>query len=198
MGFDTNGTPRRVSATQGLNVFALVIYIPNPLGRFLDDLRRELVPNCDPKAHVSVLPPRALSVSWENASRQVRSLTECCAPFDIELTGIEVFPITNVIYLAIGEGTAQLFDMHASMNRNGLAFDEPFEYHPHVTLAQEISSGEVESLRETAARRWREFAGSHRFRAEKAVFVQNTLPNSWTDIDEFTLREAPETRRLRV
>ena len=198
MGSDTNGAVRRVSAEQGLNVFALVIYIPYPLGRFLDDLRRELVPNCDPKAHVSVLPPRSLAVSWQTASRTVRSLTEGWAPFDIELTGIEVFPITNVIYLAVGGGAAQLFDMHATMNQNGLAFDEPFDYHPHVTLAQEFPSEEVESLRETAARRWREFTGPRRFRAERAVFVQNKLPNFWTDLDEYILRGAPEAGRLRV
>ena len=42
-----------------MNQFALVIYIPDPLGRFLDDLRRELAPDCVPHAHVSVLPPQA-------------------------------------------------------------------------------------------------------------------------------------------
>jgi len=44
MGFNSNGVLSRIPAEQRLNVFALVIYIPDPLGRFLDDLRRELVP----------------------------------------------------------------------------------------------------------------------------------------------------------
>ena len=69
MGFNPNGVLSRVPAEQRLNVFALVIYIPDPLGRFLDDLRTELVPGCNPHAHVSVLPPRPLAVDWQVAER---------------------------------------------------------------------------------------------------------------------------------
>src|SRR5215472_12727665 len=57
-------------------VYALVIYIPDPLGKFLDELRRELVPGCNPHAHVSVLPPRPLAVDWEEASQFARELAE--------------------------------------------------------------------------------------------------------------------------
>ena len=74
MGFNSNGVLSRIPAEQRLNVFALVIYIPDPLGRFLDDLRRELVPGCNPHAHVSVLPPRPLAVDWQVASEQVKAL----------------------------------------------------------------------------------------------------------------------------
>ena len=45
---------------QTLSQFALVAYIPDPLGRFLDDLRVELTPDCKPRAHVTILPPRPL------------------------------------------------------------------------------------------------------------------------------------------
>ncbi len=68
MGFNPNGVLSRVPAEQRLNVFALVIYIPDPLGRFLDDLRTALVPGCNPHAHVSVLPPRPLAVDWQVAA----------------------------------------------------------------------------------------------------------------------------------
>ena len=51
----------------GVNSYALVSYIPDPLRRFLDDLRRELVPGCVPAAHVTVLPPRPLSGTVEEA-----------------------------------------------------------------------------------------------------------------------------------
>ena len=50
MGFESNGRPRADPADERLNVFALVIYIPDPLGQFLDDLRRELVPHYNPHA----------------------------------------------------------------------------------------------------------------------------------------------------
>ena len=76
MGFHPNGGPSQIPAEERLNVFALVIYIPDPLGLVLDDLRRELVPTYNPHAHVSVLPPRPLAVDWNIASDQARALTE--------------------------------------------------------------------------------------------------------------------------
>src|ERR1700730_8846823 len=94
-----NGATSAIPPEERLNVYALVIYIPDPLGRFLDDLRRELMPQYNPHAHVSVLPPRPLAVDWSVASGQVRSLTEAWAPFEIELTEVGIFPVTDVIYL---------------------------------------------------------------------------------------------------
>ena len=59
-------------------------------------------------------------------------------PFDVELTEIGIFPVTNVVYVEVGEGAAELERMHRAMNTGPLGFKEPFPYHPHVTLAQEI------------------------------------------------------------
>jgi 2'-5' RNA ligase len=187
MGSNHNGVPGRVPAGGQLNVFALVIYIPEPLGLFLDDLRRELAPASNPHAHVSVLPPRPLAVGWQAASVQARALTEAWAPFEIQLTGLQVFPVTNVIYLEIGAGGAELRRMNAAMNTGDLEFEEPFPYHPHVTLAQEIPQPEVRAIHELARRRWEEYRGSCVFRAERTVFVQNTLDNCWLDLAEYSL-----------
>jgi hypothetical protein len=76
------------------------------------------------------------------------------------------------------------------LNRGALAFPEPFAYHPHVTLAQEIPPGRVEALRELAELRWREFRGPRKFRAESAVFVRNTRGNLWIDLANGPLRAA--------
>lgn len=187
MHFDSPAPPRRIPPEERLNLFALVIYVPDPLGRFLDNLRRELVPHDNPHAHVSVLPPRPLAGDWRVASDQVRALTDERAPFEIELTDIRVFPVTDVVYLELGAGAAELRHLHGAMNRQALEFPEPFAYHPHLTLAQEIAHADVEAVRETAVRRWREFPGPRRFRAERAVLVQNTLHHHWIDLAEFAL-----------
>ena len=92
MDSDPNGGPSHILAEERLNVFALVIYIPDPLGGSLDDLRRELVPHYNPHAHVSVLPPRPLAGDWQTASGQARALTGAWAPFDVELTELQMFP----------------------------------------------------------------------------------------------------------
>jgi 2'-5' RNA ligase len=187
MGFDPTGGPPRVPAEERLNIFALVIYIPGPLGRFLDEARRELVPHCNPHAHVSVLPPRPLAVDWQTAGEQARALMEGWAPFEIELTGIQNFPVTDVIYIEVGAGAGELRRMHAAMNTGALQFQEPFPYHPHVTLAQELPRQDVAAMHELAQRRWKEFRGERVFRAERAVFVENTLNDCWIDLAEYSL-----------
>ena len=44
-----------------------------------------------------------------------------------------------------------------------------------------------EPVRQLARRRWAEFRGPRTFRAERAVFVQNTHDNCWVDLAEYTL-----------
>src|SRR5947209_977354 len=157
MGPDFSEAPSGVPAGERLNVYALVIYIPDPLGRFLDDLRLELFPRCNPHAHVSVLPPRPLVEEWRTAREQVRGLIEAQAPFDVELESMRIFPVTNVIYIEVGAGASQLHYLHDSINRGALEFEEPFVYHPHITVAQEIPPEAAEAVHELAQRRWREF-----------------------------------------
>jgi 2'-5' RNA ligase len=173
------------------SLYALVIYLPDPLGGFLDDLRLEMVPGCNPHAHVSVLPPRPLPSAPEAAIEEARGIVAGFAPFDIELGGIEKFDVTEVVYIAVEDGAGQLRQMHDSLNRGALAFPEPFAYHPHVTLAQEIKAGQADALVELAARRWREFEGPRRFRAETSVFVRNPRGNLWIDLADGPLRAAP-------
>jgi len=191
MDVDVNGGRCRSLTGKRLDVFALVIYVPDPLGRFLDDLRRELVPHCDPHAHVSVLPPRELAGDWERAAQQARSLTERWAPFEMELTSVEIFPATSVIYIEIGRGATELRRLHAAMNTAALAYPEPYPYHPHITVAQDIPCEGVEAVAEKARRCWAEYRGTRVFRAERAVFVRNLMDNCWKDLAEYPLGAVP-------
>lgn len=184
MGFDPNGMDR-------VNQFALVIYIPDPLGRFLDDLRLELAPDCRPHAHVSVLPPRPLSTPWQIVCEQARALAGEFAPFEIEAAEPAVFPATEVVYLELVRGAKELHEMHDALCRGPLQFKEPYPFHPHITLAQEMPSGSLAEVFEAASRKWKEYTGPRSFRAEKAVFVQNTAQNRWIDLAEFSLGAVP-------
>jgi len=182
-----NGPSGPVPPEEWLNIFALVMYIPPPLGEFLDRLRRELVPDDDPRAHVSLLPPRPLAGEWRQAWAEVRETLQRRPAFEVELTDIRTFPVTDVIYLEVGAGAGELREIHAAMNSNSLAFQEPFAYHPHVTLAQDVAHHNVADLLKLAERRWREYRGQRRFRAEHAVFVQNTINDRWLDLAEYRL-----------
>jgi 2'-5' RNA ligase len=191
MGSDSVEPSVRIPPEERLNIFALVIYIPGPLGQFLDELRRKLVPGCNPHAHISLLPPRPLAVDWPVASDQVRTVVQRWAPFEIELAGIEIFPVTDVIYIGVGRGAAELRGIHQAMNTGSLEFQDPFPYHPHITLAQELQRENVAATSELARRLWREYTGPRRFSADHAAFVQNSLGNGWIDLAEYSLGGSP-------
>lgn len=174
-----------------INCFALVTYIPDPLGDFLDQLRRELVPGCLPRAHVTVLPPRPLqapvSEAVENLGRRVQDLPS----FEIEARGVEVFGNSSVVYIALGAGHQELNRMHGLLADGPLEYQEPFPYHPHITLAQDLKTENLAEICEAAARRWAEFRGSRSFPVETLTFVQNTLQNRWLDLARWSLGAVP-------
>src|SRR5271170_3812299 len=120
-----------------VNSFALISYLPEPLAGYLDSLRCELVPRCQARTHVTVLPPRPLAAGLpESAWQELNDYLDDFPPFRVELTTIDVFQGTNVIYLSVGAGYRELEQMHEALNRGPLQFAEPYRYHPHVTLAQ--------------------------------------------------------------
>jgi len=176
-----------------INSFALVSYVPDPLGGFLDRLRNELVTECHAKAHVTVLPPRPLLASVDDAWRELVDEIQEFSPFRVELGRAEIFPVTHVLYLSVISGHAELKRLHQALNSGQLAFEEPFTYHPHVTLAQELDPHQVAEAGELVAARWREFRGERGFAVDRLTFVQNTLENRWID-----LRECPLASRVTI
>ena len=176
-----------------INSFALVSYLPEPLAGFLDRLRTELVDQCRAKAHVTILPPRPLSCAAEQAWDTLGGQIHDFQPFSVELGQVEIFPVTQVIYLAVKTGAAELRALHTRLNSGTLAFEEPFVYHPHVTLAQDLEPSQVAAAFEKATARWKEFSHPRSFTVDRLTFVQNTLENNWTD-----LRGCPLTTRVAI
>lgn len=180
----TNGIDRTGS-------FALVTYIPDPLGKFLDDLRLDLVPGCDPHAHVTLMPPRFLPSTEELAWQHILDHTSHLPVFELEALDIRVFPKTNVIYIELGEGRDTLTELHGVLNAGALAYPEPYPYHPHITLAQEIPVESVDAVVESARRAWAMAPYSRRFPVERLTFVRNEGGNDWLDLASVELKSQP-------
>jgi 2'-5' RNA ligase len=132
----------------------------------------------------------------EEAWAQLRfQLCEMSA-FELELGDIEVFPITNVIYISILKGFEQLQGMHQQLNCGCVSFSEPFHYHPHITLAQEVPGCEVPAVLDIARRRWRECRYSRAFDLDCLTFVQNSIvpetgASRWLDLASVELQPRP-------
>jgi len=169
-----------------INLFSLVTYLPEPLAGFIDRLRQELVPGCSLRAHVTHLVPRPLR-DPQLASEEIREALREFRPFEIQLSDVGIFTITSVVHLALSKGFDEMLKMHEALNTGAAHFDEPFPYHPHVTLAQQISPAQVPAVFELAHYRWAEFTHRRAFVVNRATFVQGTRFNTWIDLDEHLL-----------
>jgi 2'-5' RNA ligase len=174
-----NGAPRQ---------YALVGYIPDPLGAFLNQLRRSLVEGSQLLSHVTLLPPRLLASPQKEIVEELGKRLEQVSAFEIEVGDVELFPVTEVIYLSIRRGKRQLAGIHTLLNGGRLAFDEPFEFHPHVTLAQQLPSRAVPDALDKASLAWRRWKGSRRTTIANLTLVRSLSPGSWETVTEHLLQ----------
>ena len=173
-----------------INSFALVSYLPGALAELLDEIRHDFAPESRAKAHVTILPPRpifefpgeAAGNAVAEAMEQLRVRLQEFPPFKVALGEIEIFEGTHVIYASIQTGFAELERMHSALNTGRVAFQEPYPYHPHVTIAQELAPEDVHNAAQFARWRWSEFKHSRSVWIDRLTFVQNTLENYWTDL----------------
>lgn len=186
------------SGAEPINCYALVTYVPEPLASFLDRLRTDLEPHSlSPRAHVTVLPPRALAPgvtardAWEFLDIHLPDFSA----LEIDLGPIEMFPGTNVVYVSIRHAFPQLQEMHQRLNSGPVASAECHCFHPHVTIAQKLSGPQAEDVFRKASERWEQYRGARTFWAETFTFVQNTSIDRWRDLREFVIPAAPVSSR---
>jgi 2'-5' RNA ligase len=171
----------------GINSFALVSYFSGPLSEYLTRLRRELVTNCEAKAHLTILPPRPIQGAVADAVRGLAQGLQEFSPVYVELGDVQTFGESRVVYVSVTAGHAELEHMHDALNTGAVAFEEPFPYHPHITLAQDVSSEAIESVLERARDFWNKWPHPRGFAVEDLTVVQNTVSNCWFDVDELHL-----------
>jgi 2'-5' RNA ligase len=172
----------RLWEEQTLGQFALVAYIPDPLAQFLDDLRTELTPDCKPHAHVTILPPRPLHSDLKDTVQQITGEIGGAGSFRIELGAIEIFEASHVVYLALAEGASELRHLYGVLNCRCLQYAEPFPYHPHITIAQNILPEQAEGMALTAKERWAKYPGPRGFTVSALSLVQHVAPSIWADV----------------
>ena len=171
-----------------INSFSLVAYVPQPLAGFIERLRQETQPECTARSHLTFLPPRLLDIPLNQIRGQLEAGLRDQPAFRVELCDVRVFEVSQVVHLSLGAGWAEARKIHEALHRDGLYRQELFEYHPHVTLAQDLDPAKLASVTELATRRWQEYSGTRHFAVDHLTLVQNTLENGWTNLGEFSLR----------
>jgi len=171
---------RGVEATVGH--FALVAYIPDPLARFLDELRVELTPDCNPHAHVTILPPRPIFEDLKHTVAQLAEDMRGMAPFWAALGDVEIFEESSVLYIGLRTGEDELRRLYGALNTGCVQYRENYPYHPHITIGQNLEPGEVEKKAALAQAKWTAWTGPRGFMVSTLSFVQQVAPAIWADV----------------
>jgi len=158
-----------IPETPDWGLFALVSYIPDPLGSFLHGLRQALPGEDNPRPHITILPPRPLKLPVEAASKQARKILRQFSAFEVELSRVCYFVGTSFLYLDVGEGSCLLHDLHDALNAGDLGHREELQYRPHLTLGGPVDAGQLEAFQRQAEGAWRAVSCARRFEVDNVV-----------------------------
>jgi hypothetical protein len=94
----------------------------------VEDLRRELHPvHAHLPTHVTVLPPRPLNGTEDEALAMLRETSTRVAPFQVELGDVESFlPITPTVFIRVSHAGYRMRELHDLLNRCPLATTNRF------------------------------------------------------------------------
>jgi 2'-5' RNA ligase len=124
------------------------------------------------------------------ASREIQKVVSQARSFRVSVAGIKVFPISEVVHLAMEDGLEQLRELHGQLNQGDCKAPELWRFEPHITLAQDLEPAAVRPAFDLAARRWREYSGPRSFTLDNLTFVHRILENQdcWEDLSTSELR----------
>jgi 2'-5' RNA ligase len=159
------------SQGEGQNLFTLVSYTPEPLRRWISRLRKTLPVAAGSQPHITILPPRPLTIAMEEAKEKLTATLAHWKSFEIELSGVRVFPNTAFLYLEVSHGSSTLSRLHAELNAGEFAHEEVFEFHPHVTIGGPVPQEDLERIQQKAAEAWQNSHRPCRFSIKEIAFV---------------------------
>jgi 2'-5' RNA ligase len=154
--------------------YALVAYVKNSVGEFVENLRRELHPeHPDLSAHVTILPPRRLLGTEAEALDKIAEVCRKIDPFTVGLGDVESFcPLTATIFIRVAHAAYRMRELHDHLNTGPLFYEEPWPYMPHLTIIKLSEMEPAKQAMEIARPAWAEYAGSRRLLIEELTFVR--------------------------
>ncbi|MHA7282116.1 2'-5' RNA ligase family protein [Arthrobacter sp. TMS2-4] len=124
--------------------------IPEPLAGTLELWRASFG---DPMA--AVVPPHITLITttpatdWDRTIDHVRAVAREQAPFTVRLRGTGSFrPVSPVVFLSLVEGFDHCVDLHARLQVGPLERELDFPFHPHVTVAHDVSDAGMDAALE--------------------------------------------------
>jgi 2'-5' RNA ligase len=124
------------------------IPIPPPHGEFLQERRAAFGDPAAPKipAHITLLPPTAVDngLYGEFLDHCEKVASERDA-FDVVLRGTGTFrPLSDVVYIQVAQGVSACEKLERALRSGPVQRDLDFYYHPHVTVAHNVSPANLD------------------------------------------------------
>jgi 2'-5' RNA ligase len=169
--------------------YALVAYVRNPVGEFVESLRKELHPELPHlAAHVTLLPPRFLAGTESAALEKMEELCKEVEPFEVSLGEVETFiPVTPTVFIRVAHAAYRMRELHDRLNVNALACHEEWPYMPHLTIVKMGAEDQAQHAYRVARTRWAEFDESRCIEVRDLTFVREEGQNQWADLAEIPL-----------
>ena len=164
-------------------LYAGVAYVRSPVGIFVEQLRRELHPaHTHADAHLTILPPRPLRGTEQQAIELLKDICRTTVPFEITMGDVESFlPVTPTVFIRVAYGAYRMRELRDRMNRGVLYFEEPWSYMPHLTVVKADAAAEVPKVIEVARQRWKEYSDTRKVKIGKLTFVKGN-GERWVDL----------------
>ncbi len=165
--------------------YALVAYIRNAVGEFVEQLRAELHPaHAHLPAHITVLPPRKMVGAEPDALAMVERVCQDVSPFEVTLGDVENFmPITPTVFIRVGFAAYRLRELHDRLNAEALHYDEQWPYMPHLTIVKVDTMECATRALQVARQRWASFDRPRKVQITELTFVRSgDNCDTWIDI----------------
>jgi 2'-5' RNA ligase len=164
--------------------YALVAYVRNAVGEFVENLRQELHPDLPHlPAHVTILPPRWLKGGEIAALETLEDVCSQAEPFEVTLGDVETFvPVTPTVFIRVAQAAHRMRELHDRLNTQALACTEQWPYMPHLTIVK-VSTEELAQQAYIFSRdRWALFEGSRHIPLSELTFVREQDQHRWVDL----------------
>jgi len=121
----------------------VAVPVPEPWGRQLQDFRVGLG---DERAatiptHITLAPPREVTADQlDEVHASLATAASEVAPYRVHLRGTGTFrPVSPVVFVVVADGIAGCEVLAAAVRRGPLDAPLAFPFHPHVTVAHDVT-----------------------------------------------------------
>lgn len=183
---------REVAASEDpVRSVGVVIALPEP---FAEDLKRWRASFGDPladvvPAHITLVTTTP-ATDWAAVLGHVREVAAEQQGFLVTLEGTAAFrPVSPVVYLKVVQGFDECVQLHEELQAGPLARELEFPFHPHVTVAHDISDPGMDE----AEQRLKSYRAS--FQVDSMGLYEHDVDGVWQLQEEFSFGGSEQSEK---